>query len=247
MSRLREAFDERLDEVHAYLHFLEMMGAQAQSGSPKFQDAVEAITPQQQKLLYASVYLQLYNLVEATMTSCIESVAHAMSTDQRWTPHDLSDVLRKEWTRSTARTHVDLNYSKRLEAAMQVVDHLVASDPVSRFEIDRGGGGNWDDRSIQEMSARLGCDLVVSRDVHRAIKRPVRDDKGPLALVKAMRNALAHGNISFAESADQVSVSELESLAQAVIDYLDEVVNAFAAFVTRYGYLIPERRPTGAS
>src|SRR4051794_31380875 len=105
MSALRDAFDERLDEVRAYLGFLSAMETEAQGGAPRFQHAQESITPQQQKLLYAALYLQLYNLIEATMTLCIQSVADAAARDGHWKPQDLSNAIRTEWIRSTAKTH----------------------------------------------------------------------------------------------------------------------------------------------
>jgi hypothetical protein len=244
MSDLREAFDERLDEVRAYMEFLASMEAQAQSGPPKFEGSDQAVTPQQQKLLYAGVYLQLYNLVEATMTLCVEAIAEAACRDGQWKPHDLSDALRREWVRSMARTHVDLSYPKRLDAAVAVVDHLLGAQPVgSKFAIEKGGGGNWDDRAIEDMSKRLGCKLKVSRPVRRSIKRRFKDDMGPLALVKSRRNSLAHGSMSFTESAEEVTVSELESLVVAVIGYLGEVVGHFETYVENHGYLTPARRP----
>jgi hypothetical protein len=245
MSQLQDFFDERRDEVGAYMDFLVAVNTQAQSGAPRFDGMPESITPQQQKLLYASVYLQLYNLVEATMTLCVESVAKAASRDSKWKPDDLSEPLRREWVRATARTHVDLSYANRLEAAIKAVDNVVGSQPVgSSFSIDKGGGGNWDDEAIEKMSGRLGCDLKVSAAVRTSVKRPIKDDLGPLALVKARRNELAHGSMSFTESAAEVSVSDLQHLADAVLGYLGEVVKQFDAYVDSYEYLSPDKRPT---
>jgi hypothetical protein len=246
MSELRDAFDERLDEVRAYLSFLKSMEVEAQGGAPRFQHAQEVITPQQQKLLYASVYLQLYNLVEATVTLCIKAVADAAVRDAAWKPHDLSEALRKEWVRSTARTHTDLNFPNRLIAAIAVVDHLIDLRPLEPFEIEKGGGGNWDDGSIELMSERLGCKLNLSRTVKTKVKRPIKDEMGAMKLVKSMRNNLAHGSMSFSASADQVTVSELKVIAQAVIDYLGAVVDRFVAFVDHHEYLIPDRRPVAS-
>ncbi|HVT00385.1 MAG TPA: MAE_28990/MAE_18760 family HEPN-like nuclease [Solirubrobacterales bacterium] len=245
MSELRDFFNERRNEVNAYMDFLDSISAQAQSGAPRFDGMTQGITPEQQKLLYASVYLQLYNLVEATMTLCVESVAKAAADDAKWTPDDLSEPLRREWVRTTARTHVDLNYANRLEAAINAVDHVVGSQPVgSTFAIDKGGGGNWDDEAIEQMSGRLGCKLKVSAAVRSSVKRPFKDDLGPLALVKSRRNDLAHGSMSFAESAAEVTVSDLQQLVDAVLGYLGEVVSQFDAYVAGYEYLSPEKRPT---
>jgi hypothetical protein len=243
MSALREAFDERLEEVKAYLAFLGEMERQTRSGAPRFDGAAQAITPQQQKLLYASLYLQLYNLVEATMTRCLEAVTDAAAADKRWGPQDLTEPLRIEWVRSQARFHVDLNRENRLQAVVDIVDRLLASLPVEAFEIHKGGGGNWADDSIEKMSSRLGCTLAISPAVRRSFKETTRDDLGPLQLVKTMRNQLAHGEISFAESADGLTVTDLNKLACAVINYLREVVDRFVAYVDGHEYLIPACRP----
>lgn len=245
MSALRESFDERVEEVHSYMDFLNSLEAQVQTGSPSLagDEDDHGITPQQQKLLYASVYLQLYNLVEATATLCVESVATAARNEEKWKPHDLAEPLRREWVRSTARTHIDLSYPKRLNAAIAAVDFVVEAHPVSDFVIEKGGGGNWDDAAIEEMSNRLGCQLKVSPSIYSLIKRPVKDDLGPLALVKSRRNSLAHGSMSFAESASEVTVSDLKALVNAVVDYLDEVVRQFDSYVEDFEFLVPESRP----
>ncbi|HEX8646868.1 MAG TPA: MAE_28990/MAE_18760 family HEPN-like nuclease [Thermoleophilaceae bacterium] len=247
MSELQDAFEERLQEVRAYMSLLALMEAQAQSGPPRFAGTDTVITPQQQKLLYAGVYLQLYNLVEATMTLCVESIAEAASRDDQWKPHDLSDPLRREWVRSTARTHVDLSYPKRLDAAVEAVDHLLAARPVgSAFTIERGGGGNWDDKAIEDISSRLGCTLKVSQPVQTSVKRRLKDDMGALALVKSRRNSLAHGSMSFTQSAEATTVSDLEMIVDAVVAYLTEVVDHFDAYVKNHGFLSPEHRPVGS-
>ena len=66
---LAKGFEDRLDEINAYLKLLESVERATQDGPPKI--AGIAITPEQQRILYSAVYLQLYNLVEATATSCI--------------------------------------------------------------------------------------------------------------------------------------------------------------------------------
>lgn len=229
------------------MDFLAQLEVESQSGSPKFSTSATTISPDQQKLLYASVYLQLYNLVEATVTLCVQSVVDA-ACDPQWKPNDLSAVIRREWIRNTARTHIDLTYTNRLEAAVKLVDHVLAATPVQGdFEIERGGGGNWDDEQIEKMSARLGSKLKVSRAVRKLIKQKVRDDYGPLKLVRTMRNELAHGQISFTESASETTVSDLSQLTNAVLRYLSEVVDHFDGFISNYEYLEPTSRPVVAA
>jgi hypothetical protein len=130
-----------------------------------------------------------------------------------------------------------------LDSALRLCNHLVASLPIDAFDIEKGGGGNWDDFEIEAFSKRLGFQLKVSQSVYNAIKQPFRDDLGPLALVKQLRNRLAHGSISFAQCADDVTVGRLIELKDRTVNYLREVVSCFAQYVESCEYLLPEKRP----
>lgn len=242
-SNLTTEFKEHLAEVEAYLDFLSTLETQAQQGPPRIEGAEHPITSQQQRILYSSVYLQLYNLVEATMSRCIEAVSEAAKENAQWKPGDLSDSMKREWVRMTARTHIALEPENRLECALRLCDHLVASLPISAFDIEKGGGGNWDDSEIEAFSRRLGLRLNVSQPVYQAIKQPFRDDLGALALVKQLRNRLAHGAISFAQCAEDVNVRRLIELKDKTVNYLREVVACFTAYIDSFEYLLPDRRP----
>ncbi len=243
MSTLVKGFEERLAEVETYLEFLGTLELSAQDGPPKLEGAANPISTTQQRILYSSVFLQLYNLVESTMSSCIEAVTDAAKDSNRWMPSDLSQSLRKEWVRMMARTHEELTPDRRLESALRLCGHIVNSLPVEEFELDKGGG-NWDDQAIEAISKRLGFQLTVSETVYSAVKRRFQNDLGPLALVKQLRNQLAHGSISFSECAENVTVAWLLDLKDKTVDYLREVVECFSKYLDGFEYLVPERRPT---
>lgn len=243
MDELLESFEERLSEVKSYISFLWMLENSARNGPPKIEGCMESISAVQQKILYSGVFLQLYNLVESTMTLCIESVANATYKESRWLPGDLVDSLRKEWVRSIARTHVDLSSQHRLDHALRMCQHLVESLPVAEFSIEKGGGGNWDDAAIEEFAERLGFRIRASRAAYRGIKQPFRDELGPLALVKSLRNKLAHGAISFSESVGGLTVQRLEELTEKLVAYMREVIRCFSEFILSHAYLVPAKRP----
>src|ERR1700677_2840522 len=142
MDQLTQTFEERLQEIEAYLDLLEVLERQVQKGPPRIGDA--AITAQQQKILYSSVYLQLYNLVEASITWCVEAVALATINGSRWTPGDLTEKLRREWVRTSAKTHVELSLENRLATAVEFCERLLQCLPVQDWAVEKGGGGNWD-------------------------------------------------------------------------------------------------------
>ncbi len=247
MEQPTVSFEERLEEIEDYLLLLEGIETEARSGVPRLGEAGHVITVRQQRILYSGVFLQLYNLVESTVVSCLSWVTEASLQRGSWTPGDLNDALKREWVRVTARTHTDLTYEHRLEDALALCKHLVDSLPVSGFTVERGGGGNWDDDAIERIVQRMGFTLKVDKDVYSSIKRKVRNDFGALGLVKDLRNKLAHGSISFAECGDNVTVSDLRDIAKRTADYMREVVLQFVSFVDSHGYLVPEKRPADAA
>ncbi len=224
-------FEERYAEIEAYSAFLQNVEEAARAGTPRLRGTDAPITTEQKKILNSSFYLQLYNLVEATVLRCLEAVVAAIEEAQR-RPSELSIGLRTEWVRSIARTHNDLAPDKRLQAALDLCEQLLQQMPIKDFKIEPGGGGNWDDTSIEKLCERVGCGLMISAEVVQAAKRHVRDDMGALKLVRNRRNGLAHGSLSFVDCSDGVTVAELKGLATAVGDYLREAVDCFVGFIT---------------
>jgi hypothetical protein len=244
MDDLNQAFEERLQEIETYLDLLEGLERQVREGLPQFGENGATITPQQQKILYSSVYLQLYNLVESTVTRCVDTISKLV-VDLGLRPDDLCVELRQEWVRVVARTHIDLNYENRLKSALFLCDHLVQALPISNFILEKGGGGNWDDEEIHKFSKRLGLPLRISSKAQQAVKRPFKNDMGTLALIRDYRNKLAHGNLSFAECGENTTAHDLRQLTDRVALYMREVVCCFKSSIDGYEFLLPERRPKG--
>lgn len=245
MNDFVQTFRERLQEIEIYLDLLQALEQQVQLGPPRIGENGPTITVQQQRILYSSVFLQLYNLVEATITRCVDAVSTAVVEMGPWMPGDLSVNLRREWVRFMARTHEDLSYENRLASAFRLCDQLVQALPVSDLKVEKGGGGNWDDHMIEDLTERLGLPFVLNQDVLMSAKQHFRNEQGSLTFVKNLRNNLAHGRLSFAECGEGITVSELRDLKDRTALYLQAVIAAFRTFIDSYGFLMPERRPQG--
>jgi hypothetical protein len=236
MSDFQHVFSERLGEIETYLDLLGSFEALTQKGPPKIAEIGATVTVTQQKILYSSVFLQLYNLVEATITRCVEAISSAVKGNN-WQAGDLSPKIRKEWVRFIARTHLDLNIDKRFEAAMSLCEHVIAGSPITCFEIERGGGGNWDDKEIEAITKRLGVSFRIPRKKLSGVKRHFRNELGALEFIKVLRNDLAHGRLSFAECGEGITVEELRDLKDRTAGFLETVVSCFQSAINSKAYL----------
>jgi hypothetical protein len=240
MGDLADAFKERLVEIDAYLDLLDEVQRQVGSGGR----AGLRVTEQQQRILHSSVYLQLYNLVESTITRCVDAISEAVAAEGRWRPHDLSEQLRRQWIRSILGAHDDPSLENRFEEIVRLTDAIIAARPISRFTIAKGGGGNWDDTQIEKFTERrLGFTLNIPSTLRTEIKRRRRDDRGALELIRKLRNALAHGHLSFEQCGANDTVSDLRLLKKWTAEYLREVVLQFEAFIEAHEFLQPGCRP----
>lgn len=240
---LDEFFAERLAEIDSYLDLLAALEAQVQNGPPKVGESGPVISATQQRILYSSVYLQLYNLVEATINMCVDAVCAAIAKDNHWLPSDLSQQIKSEWVRQFTKTHENLNYDNRLAHSLKLCDHLIARSSVGFMQIEKGGGGNWNDVEIFEFAKRLGCDLAISQETNKSVKSPFKDELGALILIVKLRNDLAHGSLSFGECGANVTVEQLRDLRTRTATYMSEVVMSFKGFIATHSFLDPMSRP----
>jgi hypothetical protein len=239
MQILKDTFSQRLQEIDDYLNLLSAIEKHVRDGKINNQGIV--VTTAQLRILYSSVHLQLYNLVEATISKMLEIICETISQDE-YLPKDLSLALRKEWIRHLIRTQTDMNPQNRLEGSLNMCEHIIKNLPIKITEIKRNDG-NWDDEKIYQLAERLGWPLQISEAANRAAKEPISDELGALALIVNRRNKLAHGDLSFGECGSDLTVAELMTLRENTVMYLQEVVSSFIGFIDSYAFLQPRSRP----
>jgi hypothetical protein len=238
MEIAKTTFLDRKLEIYSYLELLGFIENGAASGRPaiKCNDQEHRITPTQQKIMYAGVYLHLYNLVESTITLTINAVENAASKEINGNTKIMSEKMKKLWVKSIAEPHGTLSPEKRLEKAVALFDSIHGLLPF-KMEIPKVGAGSWDYHLINAVSDSIGVSIEIDEQLKKRVVRPIRDEKGPLRLVKEIRNKLAHGSISFAECGGSYTVNELKYLSDIIIEYLGCVLNSYEVFINEKGYV----------
>jgi hypothetical protein len=98
--------------------------------------------------------------------------------------------------------------------------------------------GTWTDKHIATFAERLGVTLTLSPDMWRRIApRPEFRDSSPLEFVADRRNAIAHGQRSFEEGANDLVLRQIRELADISLDYLDAAAGAFQNYVDQNHYM----------
>jgi hypothetical protein len=207
MEAVLEDFELRAEEVRSYLRLLKEMdkpGSQLHNPSSPGHRAV-MIEEDWRKVSKATAYLLIYNLVESSIRSAFGSLYQVIEGDG-CTLRGLSRKMLDQWIdqkhRSLIReTASPMNYKETAAAMVQAV----LEDQVARLLSEKLHlSGNLDADVIRE--------LCQSHDVPTTVP-PSTKGGVDLSVVKAQRNALAHGNKSFSECGREVTVADLERIA----------------------------------
>lgn len=228
MGVARDSFSDRSSEIEQYLSFLK----ENELPGPRVK-----LSTVQINVMKSSVFLQLYNLVESTVALSCEDLSEAISKHATVRLQDLSAELKDEWVRIVGRTGVSMNSESRHRHMLSILTDILAGKPVKSFNMNSGGGGNWDNHSIHNFGKKIGLKIVLDPLVSQGLNSEFYNSAGPIVSVRIIRNDLAHGNVSFGEIGQLKSVGELTDLYTVTINYLDNVITAFESYIESRSYL----------
>lgn len=207
---------EEINSHISYLHELE----------------VEAtLAPIQQNILKSTTYLMLYNYVEALHCKLVQRLSDEASGFfwNQYTPR-----YQKLWISSRVRPpYTDRKIS-------DVVVDLAGSfrDVPLEFELNHDSGGNFGDDAITGLGQRFGINLKFPR-WYCEHGRPAADETA-LNVIKERRNALAHGDRTFADFSSNVTAGELRTLADESFQALEVVQVSWGHFIEGQKFLVAD-------
>ncbi len=238
MQLVRNTYIERVSDIEAHFELVKNISDAIGSGGAKFPvgSGHYTITIQQQKILFSSTYLQLYNLVESTVNQLLSAVGRHSQNGINGDLSKLSDKIRDLYLKYMLPSEANLAPEKRLEHAITLLHQAIGTEPVE-IVIPRGGGGNWDSKAIGNLNTRIGVQLALPAAIKEKLHRPFRNEKGPMRYIKDVRNNLGHGSISFADCGTGHSYSEFRALIEIVKEYLELLMDAYEQYISDHRYL----------
>lgn len=233
MIAVQQDFQDRVREIEAYFAFIQSVDQENISLMGR-DTLTPACSPSQREDLLrtfkASVFLMLYNLMEATVKNSVEAIFDELAR------HNVSfDSCRSEVRRvvlgNLRRCHDEGHLrSRNVNDVLDLFQNLATDAVTKTFQRTEIVSGNVDAREIRKLAEQYG------------FMKPAAD--GNLLLtVKTNRNDLAHGNKSFAEVGRDFDVLRLEEVKNKTIDYLMKLILSVTEYITQQHYLTAPDRP----
>ena len=240
MELVHSVFNERVHDIESYFELVHHFELAISSGGAvlNFDNTSYVVRPEQQKIMYSSIYIHLYNLIESTISTLIDAVERHATSGINGQLELLTNNMRKLYITSVASPYELLSNEKRLEKAISLFEQVLNLQPIS-IRIPPGGGGNWDVAEIEKLSKNIGISIPLSTSLRQRVKQPFRDDKAPIRLIKDIRNKLAHGSLSFSECGNNHVASDFRKLIDIVKDYLSYIISQYETYINQHGYKIP--------
>lgn len=230
MEDVRAQFEERKSEIEEYLRLLgHLREPDARIYAPSSEDGPYIdIGSGVQKTLKASVFLLLYNNVEATVRNCFLSVYQRIDAE-RLGYRDASTALKAIWLeeRCADVKGPEAAWTSYRKKAEEMVSAAVNNAPLDMSKMSMRWQGNLDAERVRSLCREHKVRLSVP---------PSARGGAELGVIKDKRNDLAHGNRSFDECGREYDVSDLARIDAEANTFLSSLISCIEGFIQRAGY-----------
>lgn len=218
-----ENFKKRAEEVNIYFEFVTKTD-KIETYKQDKKDFSTNITRDLQKILRANCFLVLYNLVEATIKNSIWQIYDTIE-DEKLRYGCISEKMKEIWLEEKRKELNELTSSNKVKNSIKSFIEKSESEHYISFSKKRVSvSGNLDYRSIEKLIIKYGFYGQLKLNNEKILRKA-------LLKIKSERNALAHGNKSFRESAEIITIQQLNEYKTEVIDYLLQVTQNVIKYI----------------
>ena len=220
MITTHEVFNDRKNEIEFYYSVMMDMDDETKH-------TLNTIDNQRFfRIMKSNFLLMLYNLVEATFTTGMleiydqlkrENCSYEAVIDEIrniWRDYKIKEIYKPESGLTT--------YTNRVR---NIVLDITQNAPLALTKGMLGINGNLNAKQIKDI-----CDR------HR-IRYRVTDDRQILEKGKKKRNSLAHGDESFSHCARDLTLTDLETIKDTVIRFIQEILDGMEKYCDEKQFL----------
>lgn len=176
-------------------------------------------------ILASSLCLMLYNQVESTAFSCVESIYDNVH-EKRVSFNRLVPGFKKKILNDCRQAY------HSVDGLMVAFQNNDISEVIAKtsLKLDKVFSGNVDAKKLREVLANY----------HLTVSGPSHLNKGAeLLSLKIARNSLAHGSASFEKYGRSLTISDLNNLRNNIREYMSHVVALTESYLESEAYLAP--------
>lgn len=227
MTYVRKDFFERKDQLSA---FLDLVSKFEKSAFLLHEGETHNIPSITLNSLKSGFVLMLYNLMEATLTNCLEEIHNSFS-EKNYKYNDLSEPLQKLWlsyqikksSGDDKKNHIHAFYNSLYFESEIVFSY---SDYTNKKQ-NPPFSGNVDLDELNHMAKLYGLNLEIEKNTFEK----------ELKKIKERRNKLAHGELSFDESGRTLSAPYLNVLRKKSVIAMYILIKTTEEYLKKQKYL----------
>lgn len=177
-------------------------------------------------ILKSNFSLMLYNFIEYTVTSLIESIYDEIK-QKHLSYMDVNNSIRTLWRKTMLKTMNDpsSNFNTLINKNKEIVEKILKRDTLLINIKKSFPAGNLNGEVIKTIWEEHGIDFPV--DFYRP---------DILRMIKERRNSLAHGTISFVDAVRDSSIKDMLDITEYVIRFLGKLIENIGEYIINEKY-----------
>lgn len=216
LEAAREEFDKRSDEIDTLYSHIESID---EGTNTLVRDTSASLI----SILSSSLCLMLYNQVESTAFSCVESIYDGVH-EKKISFDQLVPGFKKKILNDCRQAY------HSVDSLMKGFKDNDISQVIARtsLKLDKVFSGNVDAKKIKD----------VLKNYHLKVTGPNHLNQGAELLnLKSARNSLAHGSASFEKYGRSLTLSDLNKLRNNIREYMSHLIKLTEDYLEAEAYL----------
>lgn len=228
MQQLFDEFKERKEEIDCYYKFLRQVTSQTYSLKNTRSNKDICLDSRIQKILKANTFLLLYNLIESTvMNSVLYMCQEIVKENIQYS--SIVEGLQKQWIKVHTRQHLK---SPKDEKLRDGVKYIIDKTLKEFIQFDGDYKIKYNDNIDTDVMFAIARDFGFKLNFAKSLKGGYR-----LGEIRINRNFLAHGNVTFSNCGQGLSMEDLTAYKNDTYGVLGKFLNVVKTYLEKKKYI----------